>query len=81
MSRRNIAIPIEVLGTRRFVAGLEVGCSIGELTRKLAPKCDTLLAIDIVDPPLQARCKALCRPAVGEVSTHAGARRVARAVL
>ena len=44
---------------RRFVSGLEVGCSIGVLTRMLAGQCDRLLGIDIVEEPLaaaRARC-------------------------
>src|ERR1700760_4307280 len=48
---------IEVLGGHRFTAGLEVGCSIGVLTRMLAPMCATLLAVDIVDEPLAAAAK------------------------
>src|ERR1700753_3207386 len=50
-----------VLGDRRFTAGLEVGCSVGVLTRMLAPRCDTLLGVGIVDAPLRAartRCAA-----------------------
>jgi SAM-dependent methyltransferase len=42
------------LGDRRFADGLEVGCSIGYLTRMLAPRCDRLLGIDLVEQPLQA---------------------------
>jgi len=45
---------IEMLAGRRFVSGVEVGCSIGVLTHMLAPLCETLLAVDIVDQPLQA---------------------------
>jgi SAM-dependent methyltransferase len=45
---------VEVLGGDRFLSGLEVGCSIGVLTRMLAPRCETLLAVDIVDQPLEA---------------------------
>ncbi|ABD08793.1 NodS [Rhodopseudomonas palustris HaA2] len=37
---------IEALGRSRYDRGLEVGCSIGVLTGLLAPRCDTLLAID-----------------------------------
>jgi cyclopropane fatty-acyl-phospholipid synthase-like methyltransferase len=48
---------IEVLGEHQFAGGLEVGCSIGVLTRLLAPRCATLLALDIVDQPLQAAAK------------------------
>jgi cyclopropane fatty-acyl-phospholipid synthase-like methyltransferase len=48
---------IEALGEQHFEAGLEVGCSIGVLTRMLAPKCSALLAVDIVDQPLEAAAK------------------------
>jgi predicted TPR repeat methyltransferase len=45
---------IDVLGSRgHFSAGLEVGCSIGVLTRLLAPRCETLLGVDLVDQPLR----------------------------
>jgi SAM-dependent methyltransferase len=45
---------VKVLGGQRFASGLEVGCSIGVLTRMLAPRCERLLALDIVDLPLEA---------------------------
>ena len=48
-----------MLDGRRFAAGLEVGCSIGILTRLLAARCENLLAVDIVEAPLRlarARC-------------------------
>ncbi len=54
---------VEVLArqtTGRFHAGLEIGCSIGVLTRMLAPLCESLLAVDIVTEPLLAaseRCQ------------------------
>lgn len=35
------------LGDRRFGRGLEVGCSIGVLTARLAERCDRLLAVDV----------------------------------
>ncbi len=50
---------LAILGDRRFASGLEVGCSIGILTRQLAPRCASLLATDIVEDPLsdaRARC-------------------------
>ncbi|HQT79869.1 MAG: hypothetical protein B7Z80_04350 [Rhodospirillales bacterium 20-64-7] len=50
---------VDALAGRRFAAGLEVGCSIGVLTRLLAEQCDTLLGVDIVEDPLpaaRARC-------------------------
>jgi SAM-dependent methyltransferase len=51
-----------MLAGRHFAAGLEVGCSIGVLTRLLAAHCETLLAVDIVEAPLRlarARCADL----------------------
>jgi SAM-dependent methyltransferase len=50
---------LRALGDRRFASGLEVGCSIGILTRLLALRCSTMLGIDIVEDPLsdaRARC-------------------------
>jgi predicted TPR repeat methyltransferase len=44
---------IGTLGNRHFTSGLEVGCSIGVLTRMLASRCDGLLGVDIVEAPLQ----------------------------
>ena len=37
---------LAALGKERYDAALEVGCSIGVLTRLLSPRCATLLAID-----------------------------------
>lgn len=45
---------LDALGDRRFSAGLELGCSIGVLTRMLALRCDTLVGVDIVEQPLHA---------------------------
>jgi SAM-dependent methyltransferase len=45
---------LSALGDRRFTSGLEVGCSIGVLTRVLAERCDALLGMDIVEDPLEA---------------------------
>lgn len=42
------------LSGRRFRSGFEVGCSIGVLTAMMAPHCDALLAVDIVEAPLVA---------------------------
>jgi predicted TPR repeat methyltransferase len=50
---------LDVLAGRHFASGLEVGCSIGVLTRMLASRCDGLLGVDIVEAPLaaaRARC-------------------------
>jgi len=49
-----------VLASRRFASGLEVGCSIGELTHLLAKRCDALLGIDFISQALAAaaaRCE------------------------
>jgi 2-polyprenyl-3-methyl-5-hydroxy-6-metoxy-1,4-benzoquinol methylase len=50
---------VDALGEQSFASGLEVGCSIGILTRTLAPRCARLLGLDIVEDPLpaaRARC-------------------------
>jgi predicted TPR repeat methyltransferase len=63
--RAKYAKTIDALGNRHFASGLEVGCSIGVLTRMLAGHCDRLLGIDIVEAPLvQARARCQDRPAV-----------------
>jgi SAM-dependent methyltransferase len=38
---------LRVAGDGPFARALEVGCSIGSLTERLAPRCEELLAIDI----------------------------------
>ena len=43
-----------------FAAALEVGCSNGVLTERLAPRCDALLATDVVDSALE-RARDRCR--------------------
>jgi SAM-dependent methyltransferase len=51
------------MGGRRFRSGLEVGCSIGELTRRLADHCDRLLGVDFIDAALAvARGKCAGQP-------------------
>ena len=53
---------LSVLGDRMFPRGLEVGCSIGVLTRLLAARCENLLAIDGSQPALtlaRRRCPDL----------------------
>jgi SAM-dependent methyltransferase len=53
---------IAALGGARFGAGLEIGCSIGVLTARLAAICDGLLAVDLNERALAAartRCAAL----------------------
>jgi 2-polyprenyl-3-methyl-5-hydroxy-6-metoxy-1,4-benzoquinol methylase len=45
---------LSALGDRHFTSALEVGCSIGVLTRVLAERCNSLLGVDIVEDPLEA---------------------------
>lgn len=44
------------LADRRYEAALEIGCSIGELSARIAPICTSFLGVDIAEAPLvQAR--------------------------
>jgi SAM-dependent methyltransferase len=55
---------LSALGTRRFESALEVGCSIGILTRRLAERCDRLLGVDFV-PAAVAMARSRCAPLPG----------------
>ena len=44
---------LEELPLPRFRRVLEVGCANGALTEKLAPRCDALIAIDVVEAALE----------------------------
>ncbi len=44
---------LAALPKARYASGLEIGCSIGILTRRLAARCDRLLATDIAEEPLR----------------------------
>jgi hypothetical protein len=46
--RRNHDATVAALPRRRYVSAFEPGCSIGVLTEMLAPRCQRLLATDIV---------------------------------
>ena len=46
------ALTIQALPKPRYHSALEVGCSIGVLTRLLASRCDAILAIDAARTPL-----------------------------
>jgi len=45
---------LAALGQGHFGRALEVGCSIGVLTRQLAAYCDALMAVDISEPAVLA---------------------------
>lgn len=51
---------IALLPPRRFQNAVEVGCSVGVLTRMLAEHCEHLLALDVDDVPL-AHARETCR--------------------
>lgn len=53
---------LAALPQHRYQSAFEIGCSIGVLTARLAPRCDRLLAVDIVPSVLEearARCAGL----------------------
>jgi len=53
---------VGVLSDRHYLAGFEIGCAQGDLTQKLAPLCDGLLAIDVSATALTRaarRCESL----------------------
>jgi SAM-dependent methyltransferase len=45
--RRKYAISVAMLPSARYGCAFELGCSIGELTAMLAPRCDALLSCDV----------------------------------
>jgi predicted TPR repeat methyltransferase len=50
---------IAMLGGRRFQNAMEIGCSIGVLTFRLAAHCERLMAVDVVESAL-ARARTRC---------------------
>jgi 2-polyprenyl-3-methyl-5-hydroxy-6-metoxy-1,4-benzoquinol methylase len=57
-------VTLEALGTRRFARALEVGCSIGVLTERLASRCEQVLGLDFA-PSAIAAARARCAPYPG----------------
>ena len=54
---------LAALPRARYARGLEIGFSIGILTRRLAARCDRLLATDIAEEPLrEARLRSADAP-------------------
>ena len=47
LDQRRYDRQIDLLGDRRYPRALEVGCAAGAFTRRLAPSCDHLVALDI----------------------------------
>ena len=54
------AATLAALPRARYLSALEIGCSIGVLTARLAGRCDRLLAVDYA-PTALARARARCR--------------------
>jgi SAM-dependent methyltransferase len=52
--RRKYAISLAMLPRERYRAAFEPACSIGVLTRMLAPRCGTLLACDLAAAAVRA---------------------------
>ncbi|EME23986.1 class I SAM-dependent DNA methyltransferase [Rhodococcus triatomae] len=51
---RKRALTVAMLPRERFRQAFEPGCSIGSLTEVLAPRCDRLVATDVVESALEA---------------------------
>ena len=62
--QRKYALTVAALPERRYRSAFEPGCSIGVLTSLLAPRCDRLLATDIV-PGVVDRARDRCRMSSG----------------
>jgi SAM-dependent methyltransferase len=63
--RDKYAATMAALPFQRFDSALEVGCSIGVLTRQLAERCDALVAVDAAQAALdQARDRCADLPHV-----------------
>ena len=53
LDQRRYDRQIELLEDRRYERALEIGCASGSFTRRLAPLCDRLLAIDIAEMAIE----------------------------
>jgi cyclopropane fatty-acyl-phospholipid synthase-like methyltransferase len=63
--RAKYTLTLNAMPKPRFRSALEVGCSIGVLTRLLASRCDALLAVDAAPAPLvEARRRCADLPSV-----------------
>ncbi|VXB94108.1 SAM-dependent methyltransferase [Arthrobacter sp. 9AX] len=57
--RRKRALTLAALPADKYAAGLEIGCSIGELSADLAAQCTNLLAVDASSTALQRAAQRL----------------------
>jgi len=69
--RRKYAITVAALPRERYRSGLEPGCSIGELTRLLAARCDRLLAFDFAESAVDSARRAVVGMPHVAVERHA----------
>lgn len=53
LDERRYARQLELLADRRYGRALEIGCAGGSFTRRLAPHCDELVAIDVSEHAIQ----------------------------
>ncbi len=62
---RKYALSVALLPRQRYGAAFEPGCSVGVLTGMLAPRCDSLLACDVIpDAVASARARTAGLPGV-----------------
>ena len=60
--RNKYASTLAALPKLRYARAIEIGCSIGVLTRELAARCDRIVAVDVAQAPLteaRRRCAGL----------------------
>jgi cyclopropane fatty-acyl-phospholipid synthase-like methyltransferase len=57
--QRKYAITVAALPRERYQRCLEIGCSIGEMTKLLAPRCDHVLAVDSAEQAIKQASEAL----------------------
>src|ERR1700677_4564180 len=63
--RGKYTLTLNAMPKPRYRSALEVGCSIGVLTRSLASRCDAVVAIDAAETPLvEARRRCVDLPGV-----------------
>ena len=72
--QQKYANTIQSLPQPHYSTALEIGCSIGVLTAQLAPRCKSLLSIDVAESALaqaRARCQHLPQVTFQKISVPA----------
>jgi predicted TPR repeat methyltransferase len=57
---KKYAATLAALPRDQYSGAFEIGCSVGVLTEQLAERCDSLLAVDVVETPLK-RARRRCQ--------------------